>query len=293
MKLGVIHFGPLTAGSHQIIQTVVEYCLTKSISLSGIKWNQTTNDVELKELNNDSILKWVNEREVMLNSLPIDKIKHQAKLIKLIDQFDSLVVLGGNRELVDFIIGNTKSNILTVPISIINDFIGTELSLGYDSALNVIVNNILKIQDTIDSLKYGKLRVFCTQIPGVLYNSLLEDVSIAVKGQLIYKPNEMFWENLATTLKDRYDKGITYSMLVVNEEIDPNEVHRRLSEKLDIDFKWNYIDESQCVGPFPTAIDRLLAVKFSDTIISWLSARGKSSHILVKNNRVIVEDSQK
>lgn len=289
MKVGVFHVGPLTAGSHHIIRTIIEYCLTKGVSLQGIIWNHKKDDVEMKVLNKNTIHKWEFEQEVILNSIPLNKIKHQTNLIKLCEQLESIVVLGGNHDQFEFV----KSNVLTVPISLVNDFQGSELTLGYDSALNVVVNNILKIQDTIESLKYGKLRVFCAQIPGHSYNSLLENAAIAVNGELVYRPSEMIWNKLINKLNDRYSRGNTYAMIVVNETIDPNEVHNRLSEKLDIDFNWNYIDEMQCIGPYPTAVDRLLAIKFAEKIIGWLDELGKTSKIVVKNNRIIVEESQK
>src|SRR5690606_32814199 len=162
-------------------------------------------------------------------------------------------------------------------------------TLGYDTALNVIVTNIFKIKDTIGSLLYGKLRVFCVQIPGVSFNPLLENAAYAVGGTLIYEPNDEYWDQLTDDLKRMYESGVNHSILVVNETIDPTTIQEKLSNKIDVDFKWDIIDESQCAGPYPTAMDRIFAMKFSEHIIQWLSGDIQSTRLLIKNQEVQFE----
>ncbi len=287
MQVGVIHFGPLTAGSHHIIRSMVEFCLKNDISLKGIKWNHSTADYELKELNKETIPKWENEREIILSSFPIDKYVNQNSLSKVYDQFDSVVVLGGENQNNNS--ENTKSKVLEVPISILNDIEGSELSLGFDTALNVVVNNILKIQDSIASLIYSKPRIFCAQIPGSSYNPLLENAALAVNGHIINEPNNEFWNHLSSTLKVRFDEGLSYSIILINESIDPNVINRKLTEIFDFDFKWNSIDESQCVGSYPTAVDRVLAVKLVENITKWIKCNGDSNRLLINNYQVTLE----
>ncbi|MCH1626848.1 6-phosphofructokinase [Ferdinandcohnia quinoae] len=290
MHVGVVHFGSFTAGSHKIIRDLIEYSSLKDISLSGINWNPQLNKVEIKELAKDTFDGWEYKREIILSIFPLQYVENLRQQ-EVINQFDAVVVFGGNRAQIEYVEQLTTGKVLSVPISILNDFVGSQLTLGYDTALNVIVNNILKIKDTIDSLKYGKLRVFCAQIPGNTYNPLLENSAIGVDGLLIHEPNEQFWCDLTNKLQAGFHAGNTYTILVINKGIDPNEIHQILSGKLDIDFKWNYIDESQCVGPYPTATDRVLASKLSRRVISWIENGGPSSCIVVKDNKVIYDES--
>lgn len=292
MKVGVIHVGPLTAGSHYIIRNLIDYSTNNNLSLIGIQWNRLSDCVESKSLNEELLSRWEETREVILPSFPISFLqKRKSEIIQAFDQLECIILLGGNDNQFDDLHMQTKSNVLTVPISILNDVKGSELSLGYDTAVNAVVTNILKIQDTIRSLIYMKPRVFCVQIPGKAYNSLLEDAAMVVEGDIVINPDESSWNLLKLNIDRRYQEGKTYSFILVNETIDPDQIHSHLSEKIDIDFKWNAIDKSQCVGPYPTAIDRILGIKLSQKIIQWLETSRNTDRLLIKGKQIVFERS--
>ncbi|RTR35714.1 hypothetical protein EKG37_03515 [Robertmurraya yapensis] len=284
MQVGIIHFGYLSFGSKVIMQKLVANCIRRDIKIANVHFDQESKKYGVSEFKKDAIGEW---EHIRIGILP-DALNED--IHATLQQFDSIIVLGGSRQQVNYLEEHSKGSVLSVPISILNDFEGSHYTLGYDTALNVVVNNILKIRDTIDSLKYGKLRVFCAQIPGNTSNSLLKDVATAIDGDSIYQPDEKFWDELTNRLDEKYKAGTTYSILVINEALDPEEVQEKLAQKLDIDFKWNHFDESQCLGPYPTALDRVLAMKLAQQVIRWMEEERQSACLVVKDHQVEIEN---
>lgn len=284
MQVGILHFGYLSFGSKVIMHKLVENCIKSEIKVANVHFNQESKKYCVTEFTKDAIEDWEQFRiGVLHNSL-------NEEIHSTLQQFDSIIILGGSRQQVRYLEEHAKGRVLSVPISILNDFEGSQYTLGYDTALNVVVNNILKIIDTIDSLKYGKLRVFCAQIPGNTSNSLLEDVATAIDGISIYQPDEKLWDVLANRLDEKYKAGTTYSILVINEALEPERVQEKLAQKLDIDFKWNHFDESQCLGPYPTALDRVLAMKLAQHVIHWMEEDKQSAYLVVKDHQIVIEN---
>jgi 6-phosphofructokinase 1 len=289
MQVGIIHVGILTAGSHYILQNLIEVSLKNGFPLCGIQWNQV--GIHSKQLTEDTLLKWEESREMILSSLPNHlNEEHSLSLLETMNQLDSVIVLGSPSPFLKKVISQTKANVLEVPISILNDIAGSDFTLGYDTALNSIVNNILKIQDTLSSLLYSKPRVFCVQIPGESYNPLLENVALAVDGHIIFHfRNENMMKLIIEKIKTQYNQGKTFFLLIVNESVDLNEIQDYLVNQMDMDYKWNSIDESQCVGPFPTAADRILAIHLMDSIDKWIESNGDSNRLLIKGHKVVLD----
>ncbi|TKC18793.1 6-phosphofructokinase [Robertmurraya kyonggiensis] len=284
MQVGIFHFGYLSFGSKLIIHKLVKNCIKSEMKVANVLFDQDSKQYGVTEFTKDALEDWEHIRiGVLPNSLNED-------IHMTLQQFDSIIILGGSRQQVSYLEKYAKGRVLSVPISILNDFEGSQYTLGYDTALNVVVNNILKIIDTIDSLKYGKLRVFCAQIPGTTANVLLEDVATAIDGNSIYQPDEKFWDELANRLDEKYKAGTTYSILVINEAQDPEQVQEKLAQKLDIDFKWNHFDESQCLGPYPTAVDRVLAMKLAQCVVRWMDEVRQSAYLVVKEHQVEFEN---
>jgi 6-phosphofructokinase 1 len=290
MNIGIIHVGTLTAGSHYILQTMIEVSLRNGFQLYGIQWDEELM-IHTKLLNENTLSKWKDSREMILASFPKDlSVEHFLTLSQFMNPFHSVIVLGGHSPLFNKGISKTKTKVLEVPISIFNDTDGSDLSLGYDTALNGIVNNILKIQDTLNSLLYSKPRVFCVQIPGKSFNPLLENVSLAVSGHIVTDSNDKNEiKYLIEKINKEYAEGKTFFVLIVNESVNPNEIKNRLLYEMDIDYKWNFIDESQCVGPFPTAVDRILAIQLMGNIVKWIDSNDHSKRLVIEGHKVVME----
>ena len=274
MKIGVLGIDSIVS-FQTIYASLSQHALSNGWEMAGLEWN-AKNGVNHVSFNDTTLLKWENERRSMLRPVSEEVfMKNQFTFWEQIEKFDLFVVIGGSNRIEDLRSSDLNANVLFVPIFIFNDSV---FSLGYDTALNEIVTSIFKIKDTISSLHYMKLRVYCVQLPGQHHTRMLEDVTFAVDGELLTS-EENSWKTLKDKLNNKYKEGQTYSFLITNESVNPDVFSKYLNEGIDVDFKWSHYDEAQCLGPKFTATDIILEKKIIVTILQWiknnLNIRGK------------------
>ncbi len=186
-----------------------------------------------------------------------------------------------------------KTRLLYVPVSIINDIPGSDSTLGYDTALNSIVENALKIQDTIHSVKYAKPRLFGVQVPGNAPDHMLEELAVAAEGYFVsgnFTDEQI--DSLCHSIDSNFSQDKTSSVLFYNHAISSEDLNVRILPKLNVDWKDTTIDEALCMGSHPTATDRILASKLSDQIILWLKNGKLSGQLTIKNAEVSFQKFQ-
>ncbi|MGO4887465.1 6-phosphofructokinase [Anaerobacillus sp. MEB173] len=286
MKVGIINIGSFTSGVNQLLRTIISRNTEQKHTFIGIEIDRENREVALKELELELLKK--SEKfgeEQLLHIYPSTEIENNFYSdIATSSSFDAIVIIGDDGS--DRYDGKAKR--LYVPTSIYNDIPGSTLSLGYDSALNSVVTSILQIKDTAKSMIYEKPRVFCVQVPGTSPNSLLSDSALAVSGMsIINEMNDDNYLDLKRIIETKYAKNETYSFLLINEAINPEVVKEKLSHLIDTDFKLVKIDEAQCLGPYPTAIDRVLSVKLANHIFDWVDSIHESGRLLVKEQQII------
>jgi 6-phosphofructokinase 1 len=237
--------------------------LLKSHIVTGIEIDHFGGNVSYKTFTQEGVKESRNLSKRLLKSSPMVYSDRYSLFL----QFDAIVLIGTNqslkvRENVAELVEQTK--FLFVPVSIHNDIQDSELSLGYDSAINSIVESILKIRDTIDSVKYSKPRFFGVQVPGNVPNQMLRDITLAVEGYYLphdFGPQEA--KKLEEGLHACFHAGQTYSFVIFNESIQSDIQPDAMFSSLDVDWKVNKIDDSLCIGQSPAAMDRRLAVKLA------------------------------
>src|SRR5690606_31999482 len=89
---------------------------------------------------------------------------HDALPILKKAQIDALVVIGGDGTFTGALVFNSEHRIpvIGIPGTIDNDIFGTSHTLGYDTALNTVVEAIDKIRDTASSHN----RLFFVEVMG-------------------------------------------------------------------------------------------------------------------------------
>jgi 6-phosphofructokinase len=99
-----------------------------------------------------------------------------------LSNFDAVLVLGGEvgHRTFQAIKNQLKIKALFIPVSIYNEIPLSKQTLGYDSALNAVVGDIFKIEDSISSCHYEQFRLFGIQVPGKEGSYLAKDVADAM-----------------------------------------------------------------------------------------------------------------
>ncbi|GAE30007.1 hypothetical protein [Halalkalibacter hemicellulosilyticus] len=257
MKIGLLLVEESPAGVQQLIQTVA-FQFIQDHELFSIEINDQS-EVKVQRYQKEQIL-FSQEFEA-----PMIRPSHLRNEVDpaIFDQFDQVVVLGEKSNIGNDLLEKLTISHLHIPL-IDGD---TGQNLGYDTALDSIVDQILKVKDTINSMKYDHPRIFGIQLPEGLSENLIQDVVVAVNEHRIQDMLEL--EGIATLLKQSIANGKTYGFIIFDEHLNPNEVVKQLEQYVAVDWKYVQIDQSLILGPYPSGADRLIANKLAQKIIQW------------------------
>ncbi|MFC0271776.1 6-phosphofructokinase [Metabacillus herbersteinensis] len=283
MKIGVAHFGCASAGTVQIVRTLIERLSIQEKTVYGIEYNRVSKEIELKELTSKGFSSNLGLDGYVLSSFPNDIWNEKTSVLEdKLSNLDKVILLGGSEAKINQFL----PKLLSVPISIFNSVEGSELTLGYDTALNSIVEYIESVRDTASSLSYGKVRVFNVQIPGNGLSKLLLNSALAVEAKVVTNTSQEEIEQLKQHIRMKEAKQESYTFLLMDQSVDPVKLGVHFGE-FDLDWKIVEIDESQCGGPKPTALDRVIANQLKKAVVDWSLSDQPSGQLLIQDNQVL------
>lgn len=131
-------------------------------------------------------------------------------------EVDALVVIGGDGTFTGAVVFNDEHNfpIVGIPGTIDNDINGTDFTIGYDTALNTVVEAIDKIRDTASSHN----RLFLVEVMGRDAGDIALNAGIGAGAEEILIPElDMGKERLVESLKRSKKSGKSSSIVVVSE----------------------------------------------------------------------------
>lgn len=176
---------------------------------------------------------------------------------------EGLVVIGGNGSQT----GSWALEQLGVPVvgvasTIDNDVVGTDITLGVDTALNIALEAIDRIRTTASSHK----RAFIIEVMGRDSGYLAMMAGLAGGAEAIVIPEaEMEPDEVARSVGDAYRRGKTHGLVVVAEGAKANAAalmqhFEREKEQLGFDMRATILGHVQR-GGVPTVRDRLLGAR--------------------------------
>lgn len=182
---------------------------------------------------------------------PIAKSMDKLKL-------DGMVVIGGDGSFR----GATKLTklfgvpVVGVPATIDNDIPGTDMSIGFDSALNVAIEAVDKVRDTATS--HG--RIFVVEVMGRHYGLLAAQTAIATGAEEVLLPEIPYnIDDVARRIKDGYNRGKQHALVVVAEGAGKaSYITFELQERLKRGVRMVVLGHVQRGGS-PSGYDRILA----------------------------------
>ena len=145
---------------------------------------------------------------------PEGRKKAHENLLK--NQIDALVVIGGDGSFTGAMIFQQEFNfsVIGIPGTIDNDIYGSQYTLGYDTAINTVVDVIDKIRDTASSHN----RLFFVEVMGRDAGHIALNSGIGAGAEEILIPEEnRGLEQLLESLKKSEKSGKSSSIVVVAE----------------------------------------------------------------------------
>ncbi len=141
----------------------------------------------------------------------VEAMKHTYKKLKL----ECLVVLGGNgSQKTANLLREEGLNVVSLPKTIDNDLWGTDITFGFQSAVNVATNAI----DCIHTTAASHGRVFIVEVMGHKVGWLTLHAGLAGGADIILLPEIPYdLDIVVKALKSRAQKGKKFSILAVAE----------------------------------------------------------------------------
>ncbi|MBR3886870.1 MAG: 6-phosphofructokinase [Alistipes sp.] len=202
---------------------------------------------------------------------------------------DALVVIGGDGSLsgAQIFANEFDVPIVGLPGTIDNDVDGTDETIGYDTALNTIVEAVDKLRDTASSHD----RLFFVEVMGNTAGYLSLNGAIASGTEAAIIPErEMEVDQLAELIHNGFRKSKSSAIVLVAENKATGGAmgmaERIKKEFPEFDARVTILGHLQRGGS-PTAKDRILASKMGATAIEALSEGQRNVMIGIKNGEYV------
>ncbi len=204
---------------------------------------------------------------------------------------DAVVTIGGDGTFTGALIFNEEFGfpVIGIPGTIDNDIAGTSHTLGYDTALNTVVEVIDKIRDTASSHN----RLFFIEVMGRDVGHIALNAGIGAGAEEILIPEEdLGLERLLESLTRSKESGKSSSIVIVAEGDKTGKNVFELKEYVDenlpeYDVRVSVLGHMQRGGS-PSCFDRVLASRMGVTAVECL-LNGKSNLMVgLLNDKIAV-----
>lgn len=294
-KIGVLTSGGDAPGMNAAIRAVVRSCAYHNLECVGVyRGLQGLIEGDFKELDARSVKNIINRGGTFLKSARSEDFRTEAGRKKAFsnlqnENIDALVVIGGDGTFAGASVFIKEFNfpIVGLPGTIDNDINGTDYTIGYDTALNTVVEAIDKIRDTANSHN----RLFLVEVMGRDAGDIALNAGIGAGAEEILIPEQnMGRERLLESLSRSKKSGKTSSIVVVSEgdQIGKNifGLARYIEENLkEYEVRVTVLGHIQRGGS-PSCYDRVLASRLGVGAVDALLKGEKNVMIGIVHNKV-------
>lgn len=287
-KVAVLTSGGDSPGMNAAIRSVVRTCAYHNVLCVGIyRGYQGMIEGDFKEMGPRSVHNIINKGGTVLKSARSKEFmtvegrkKAYEELVKA--EIDAFVVIGGDGSFTGAEIFNKEYGfpVMGIPGTIDNDIFGTSHTLGYDTALNTVVECIDKIRDTASSHN----RLFFVEVMGRDAGHIALNAGIGAGAEEILIPEEdLGLERLLDSLKKSKAAGKSSSIVVIAEgdKIGKNvfELKDYVEANLpEYEIRVSVLGHMQRGGA-PSCYDRVLASRLGVRAVESL-LEGKSNYMV-------------
>ncbi len=297
-KIGILTSGGDAPGMNAAIRAVARKAINEGIEVVGINegYSGLING-NLRPLDNRSVSNIITSSGTMLYSSRCPEFKTpegMAKAIKTCEenQIDAVVALGGDgtfRGATDLTNHGIPS--IGVPCTIDNDITATEYSIGFDTAMNTVVDMIGALRDTCES--HSRCNII--EVMGRDCGMIALYAGVAAGAVVIAIPEFKFDEEFAISkFREARAHGKRGMIGVFAEGVSPNtdnkyseEFVRKVQEQTGIETKFARLGHI-VRGGSPSLRDRVHATQMGAGAVSCL-LEGKSNVVMAIKNGALTD----
>ncbi|MGD7009005.1 6-phosphofructokinase [Metabacillus sp. 84] len=291
-KIAVLTSGGDSPGMNAAIRAVVRKGIFSGLDVYGVyQGYQGLMEGNIKKLEVGSVGDIIHRGGTMLYTARSEEFKTDEGQHKAIEQLrklgiEGLVVIGGDGSYQ----GAAKLTLkgfpcIGLPGTIDNDIAGTDYTIGFDTALNTVVDAIDKIRDTATSHD----RTFIIEVMGRRAGDIALWSGLAGGAETILIPEH---PHEVDEMMERLNKGISrgkkHSIIVLAEGVGSAEdLADELKTKFDLETRISVLGHIQRGGK-PTGRDRVLASRLGARAVELL-LEGKSGRAIGIVNEIITD----
>ena len=293
--IGILTSGGDAPGMNAAIRAVTRSAIYNNIEVKGIyRGFKGLITEEIVEFKTNSVSNIIQQGGTILKTARCDEFMDAEGRKKAYENLckhniDALVVIGGDGTLTGAAIFASEFNIPIVglPGTIDNDLLGTDTTIGYNTALNTIVEAVDKIRDTASSHE----RLFFIEVMGRNCGALALNSAIAAGAEAAIIPEiSIEKDQLHEFISQGFRKSKNSSLVLVAEsEITGGAL--QLAERVknqypQYDVRVSILGHLQRGGS-PTAQDRILASRMGYAAIQALLESQRNIMIGIRNEEIV------
>lgn len=292
--IGILTSGGDAPGMNAAIRAVVRSAIYYGYKVYGIeKGYRGLLDEEITEMNLSSVGDIIQRGGTILKSSRCDEFRTaegREKAVEILENYgiESLVVIGGDGSFTGAkLLSELGVATIGIPGTIDNDLAYTDYTIGFDTAMNTVIDAIGKIRDTSSSHD----RVNIVEVMGRNCGDLALYAGVAGGAETIIVPEmEIRTDEIVNKLRTTQKRGKKHSIIVLAEGADIEGgalgLKNALTNEDKADVRITVLGHVQRGGS-PSAFDRILASKLGNKAVELL-IEGKSKRVVgIKDNKII------
>ena len=276
--IGILTSGGDAPGMNAAIRAVVRYGLSKGLKMVGVRRGYSgLINKEFVELHESSVSHIIDKGGTMLYSARCLEFKEDAGVEKAKQNcieygIDGLIVIGGDgsyRGARDLSLKGLPC--VGIPGTIDNDISSTDYTIGYDTAMNTVVDMVDKLRDTMESHE----RCSVVEVMGRHAGHIALNTGIACGASAIITLEEEFDFEKDVVARIERSRTLphpkTHFIIMVSEGYGKSqELAKMIEERTGVESRAAILGHVQRGGA-PTLRDRILATRLGCHAVELLS----------------------
>lgn len=293
-RIGVLTSGGDAPGMNAAIRAVVRKAIYHDMEVFGIyNGYQGLMEGKIEQLDVGSVGDIIQRGGTMLYSARSEEFKTdegQNKGIEQLKKFgiEGLIVIGGDGSFQGAAKLTAKGfPCIGIPGTIDNDIAGTDYTIGFDTALNTIIEAVDKIRDTATSHE----RTYVIEVMGRDAGDLALWAGLAngAESVIIPEKHEPF-ENVVDRLKRGSERGKKHSIIILAEGVGSGfDYGKKIEAATSFETRVTVLGHIQRGGR-PTGADRVLASRLAGKAVDLLLEGQGGRMVGIQNNRLVHHD---
>lgn len=294
-KIAVLTSGGDAPGMNASIRAVVRAGLAQGLEVYGIRDGyQGLVDNDIFEMDRGFVSDIITKGGTILGSARLDEFKlteiRERAVQNLVDKgIEGLVVIGGDGTYKGAAaLSEMGINVIGIPATIDNDIASTDYTIGFDTALNTIIENVDKLRDTSSSHH----RCSIVEVMGNRSGDLALYAGITVGAEVVITKETGFDESHILKTLQQIDerKKKRHAIVIISEKITDVELFaQKVSKNTGFSGRSTVLGHIQRGGS-PTARDRIIATQYGDFALTALLSGKTSVCVCLQNDKYVALD---